>query len=166
MKTFLISDTHFGHANMLNFKRADGSPLRVFKDVVHMNEVMINNWNNVVGPDDKVYHLGDVGFKNATYLASTLSRLNGTKVLIKGNHDTQKLNLYQRFFKDVRAYHILDKLLLAHVPIHPRSLERWKGQVHGHLHDWDLGDPKYLNVSVERINYTPVDFEWVREQFK
>jgi len=165
MKTFLISDTHFGHANILTFKNNDGSNLRPYSSLEEMNETLISNWNSVVSSEDKIYHLGDVLFTKK-WLDLILPRLNGTKVLIKGNHDNLKLSQYQQYFKDVRAYHILDKFLLSHIPIHPESLSKWDANIHGHLHNNTLPDDKYLNVSVERINYTPVDFEYIRSLYK
>lgn len=165
MKTFLIGDTHFWHHNIITFKRNDGTPLRDFSCVEEMNEHIIERWNSVVGPNDKVYHLGDVAFKNSSSVASIFPRLNGTKVLIKGNHDILKPSVYLQFFKDIRAYHQLDKILLAHIPVHPDSLSRWEGQVHGHVHANSLADPRYYNVSVEAINYTPVEFGVVKEYF-
>lgn len=167
METWLISDTHFGHENILNFEQADGTKLRSFETVGEMDEVMIRNWNAVVKPDDKVYHLGDVAFAKFAYVQEIFSRLNGRKVLIKGNHDTWfKLSQYAQLFKDVRASHVLDRILLAHIPIHPLSLERWKGQVHGHLHNQVVPDNRYLNVSVERIKYTPINFHEVKKYFE
>lgn len=166
MDTWVISDTHFWHENILNFKQKDGTKLRVFNSVQDMNEVMVRNWNAVVRPDDKVYHLGDVGFSSFARIKEIFDRLNGRKVLIKGNHDAFKLSQYQQLFKDVRAYHVLDKVLLAHIPVHPLSLGRWKGQVHGHLHALVVPDNRYLNVSVERTKYTPVNFHEVRKYFE
>lgn len=162
MRTFLISDTHFGHANILTFINSDGSKVRDFSSLEEMNETMIDNWNKVVSPSDNVYHLGDVLFTKK-WLDLILPRLNGTKVLIKGNHDNLKLSQYAQYFKDVRAYWVLDKYVLSHVPIHPESLSRWKANIHGHLHNNSLEDTRYINVSVERINYTPVDFESIYE---
>ena len=164
-KTFLISDTHFGHANILTFKKQNGDPLRSFHNIVEHDEHLIEQWNKTVSPNDKVYHLGDVGFKNFTALGVILSRLNGTKVLIKGNHDNFKLSQYQQYFKDVRASHQLDKFILTHIPIHPQSIGRWKANIHGHLHANTLDDPRYFNVSVEQINYTPLDFEFIRSRY-
>lgn len=161
MKTFLISDTHFGHANILTFKDSNEEFIRPFKSLEEMNETMVDNWNRVVSSDDKVYHLGDVCF-TYRWLSDVMPRLNGTKVLIKGNHDTLKLNQYQQYFKDVRAYWILDKYILSHIPIHPESLNRWKTNIHGHLHTNRLADNRYINVSVEQINYTPIDFEEIK----
>lgn len=167
METWLISDTHFGHENILNFTEEDGTKLRSFSTAGEMDEVMIRNWNAVVKPDDKVYHLGDVAFAKFEYVKDIFSRLNGRKVLIKGNHDNWfKLSQYSQFFYDVRAYHILDKILLAHIPVHPLSLERWRGQIHGHLHNRVVPDQRYLNVSVERIKYTPINFHEARKYFE
>lgn len=165
-RTFLISDTHFGHSNILTFEDEKGNRIRpMFSDIKHMNQVMIDNWNSVVSEEDKVYHLGDLGFKNFTWLSSILSQLKGTKVLIKGNHDNFKASQYLQFFKDIRAYHILDGFVLSHIPIHPDSLYRWKGNIHGHLHGNNLEDKKYINVSVEQINYTPIDFEVIKKRY-
>lgn len=166
MRTFIISDTHFGHYNILKFLRKDGTPLRPDTSIVDHDERLISNWNSVVSAQDKVYHLGDVGFLSFTRLASVLKQLNGTKVLIKGNHDHFKLSQYQQYFKDVRAYHVLDKFILSHIPIHPESISRWVGNIHGHVHDNSLNDNRYINVSVENINYTPIDFESIREKYR
>jgi len=164
---FLISDTHFRHANILKFGRKNGERLRPYFDSIEEHdEWLISNWNSVVRPVDKVYHLGDVGFFNITQMDSIFSRLNGEKVLIKGNHDELKASQYLKCFKDIRAYHVLDRLVLSHIPIHPNSIERWKGNIHGHLHDENLKDSRYFNVSVENINYTPIAFEEIRKEFQ
>lgn len=164
--TFLISDTHFGHGNILNFKRTDGTSLRPnFKDIKEHDLELIKRWNYVVNKEDKVYHLGDVGFTNFPYIKNIFDNLNGTKVLIKGNHDNFKLSQYMQIFKDVRATHTLDKFVLSHVPIHPVSLDRWKGNIHGHLHGHKVEDSRYINICVEHINYTPISFEEIRKKY-
>ena len=165
MNTWLIGDTHFYHKNILNFKTSTGYALRAFNDINHMNEVMVLNWNAVVDPEDKVYHLGDVAMASFSRTKELINRLNGKKILIKGNHDNFKLSQYQQMFYDVRAYSILDGIILAHIPIHPDSLGRWKGQVHGHLHSNNVQDKRYFNVSVEQINYTPINFNKVKKYF-
>ena len=175
-KTFLISDTHFGHANILTFFRSSGALLREFPDINTHDEYLIEQWNKTVSPNDKVYHLGDVGFKSFSKLGAILERLNGTKVLIKGNHDGFKLSQYAQYFKDVRGSHQLDKFILTHIPIHPQSVERWTANIHGHLHANTIqeripglglqDDPRYINVSVEQIGYKPIDFEEIRSMYK
>lgn len=172
--TFLISDTHFGHeAAVRHFKLPDGSPLRDFSSVEECDEFMVSQWNKVVGANDKVYHLGDLVMPKNHKHIEIMSRLNGTKVLIKGNHDELPPDKYLEYFKDIRGSHLLDKLVLTHIPVHPGSLTRWRGNIHGHLHsgyvttyDGKTPDPKYYCVSVERINYTPIPFEVVNKTFK
>lgn len=166
MNTWIVSDTHFGHKNMLSFKRKDGKPLRDFSSGDEMDQHMIKCWNSVVDPEDKVYHLGDVGFTNFTYTKRVFDFLHGDKVLVKGNHDNFKLSQYSQIFRDVRAYHVLDKILLAHIPVHPDSLNRWRGQVHGHTHSNSLTDPRYYNASVEVTDYTPVNFNDIRKYYE
>ncbi|HMU99083.1 MAG TPA: metallophosphoesterase family protein [Chitinophagales bacterium] len=168
MKTFLIADTHFGHSNILTFKShlKTGLLREGFNNINHHDEILIQNWNSVVSKNDKVYHLGDIGFRNFSSLSKILEQLNGIKVLIKGNHDNFKLSQYAQYFKDVRAYHILDKFILSHIPIHDMSLSRWKANIHGHLHELSVPDKRYYCVSVEQHNYTPVDFEYIRSIYK
>jgi calcineurin-like phosphoesterase family protein len=171
--TFLISDTHFSHTNSWKtFKLANGiTPMRPFTSTEEMDETMIDNWNHVVKPQDKVYHLGDIAMSKHA-INSILPRLNGEKVLIKGNHDTEKISCYLQYFKDVRGSHMLDRLALSHIPIHPSCLSRWRGNIHGHLHTYQVRlddntvDPKYFCVSVEQIKYTPIPFEEVNDIFK
>lgn len=167
---FLISDTHFGHEKTCTvFKRTDGTPLRPFASAEEMNEEMVRRWNDRVRPTDKVYHLGDVVI-NRRYL-DVLGRLNGDKVLIKGNHDIFRLEDYTQYFRDIRGYHVMNGMILSHVPVHVSSLERFGANIHGHLHAnrvmWEDPfdgfesklDPRYFNVSVECIDYTPMLFE-------
>jgi len=164
-KTFLISDTHFGHTGVCKFLRDDGvTKLRPWDEPDEMDEALVENWNSVVSPKDKVYHNGDVVINRRCLV--TLGRLNGTKVLIKGNHDLFKPEEYLTYFKDIRGYHVLDKMLLSHIPVHPGSKGRFSANIHGHLHCNVLEDPWYINVSVECINYTPIDFEELRERVK
>ena len=83
--TFFTSDTHFNHANIIKFCN------RPFKDVEQMNEVIIANWNSVIGKDDTVFHLGDFCLGGATEWTKILDRLNGKIYLIMGNHDLKNI---------------------------------------------------------------------------
>jgi calcineurin-like phosphoesterase family protein len=168
---FLISDTHFGHAGMCQFLLEDGSKARPWDHPDEMDAYMIENWNKKVKPHDKVYHLGDVAIKKSCI--PTMKKLNGEKVLIKGNHDIFKIHDYLPFFKDIRASHKLDKFILSHIPIHPISFKGWpQCNFHGHLHtkkimlDDNNIHPQYLNVCVECIDYTPISFEDAKIKFK
>lgn len=164
-RQFFISDTHFGHANIVKFKRADGTPLRDFPTHAEMDEHIVHQWNKVVFPQDTVYHLGDVVI-NRRHLP-ILNRLNGRKILVKGNHDIFPLTDYTPYFADIRAYRVFPEhgIIASHIPIHPCELEnRWKLNIHGHRHSNTLPDKRYLNVSCEEINYTPISIEEVLER--
>jgi len=170
---FLSSDLHLGHESMMKFTRSDNiTPLRSFKDANHMNERIIEQHNSVVGPNDKWYCLGDLAMhKKFLHL---LHRMNGEKVLIRGNHDTEPANVYLRYFKDVRGTHQLDGMLLSHIPVHPNSIGRWKANVHGHLHanvvtvgDTQVPDPRYVSVCMEQLDdYIPVSLEDLKKRAK
>lgn len=136
-----------------------------------MDEFMIDAWNSVVGKNDKVYYLGDFCIKRKDL--EVLSRLAGNKVLIRGNHDIYKMEEYAKYFRDIRGTHKLDNYILSHYPIHPDSIARWAlCNIHGHTHYRNvLGadgseDPHYFNVSVENINYVPIDFEEIKRIVK
>jgi len=167
---FFTSDTHFGHANACKFMRNDGvTKLRPWDTAEEMDEAMVQLWNNTVNPNDKVYHLGDVVINRKAL--PILDRLNGNKVLIKGNHDIFKLQDYTKYFRDIRAYQVMPKRFVAsHMPIHDDSVNRFKFNVHGHLHSnnvmmeqnyWsaDVPDPRYICVCVEQTGFKPIALE-------
>ncbi len=157
---FFISDTHFGHSNILTFKRKDGSPVRSFSSVEEMDETIIENWNKVVRPVDKIYHLGDVVIARRNL--QILERLNGKKRLVRGNHDIFKTKDYLKYFDEIYGVRVFPewKIICSHIPVHTSQMEyRFKLNVHGHLHEKTLDDNRYLNVSCERINFTPISIE-------
>ena len=176
--TWFVSDTHFGHANIIKFTKDDGSLLRPFDTIEEMDELMVSNWNKVVGVYDRVYHLGDVVINKKAL--PILDRLNGKKVLIKGNHDIFQLKHYTPYFEDIRAYKVMPKhgIICSHIPIHPDSLARWKLNIHGHLHGnrvmrevfgtfgkEEEEDDKYRSVCVEQIDYTPISLEEILNEY-
>lgn len=170
---WVISDTHFNHANILSFVHTDGSLVRGdrFKDVDHMNETMIENWNRVVQQGDIVYHLGDVVFGNNKdeWMDRHWPRLNGRKRLVLGNHDDpKKLAPYFQKIMLWREFHE-HGLLLSHVPLDPSGLyrqrhaEKWGQEqllnIHGHIHQHQSPTIHHRCVCVEQIDYTPVNLE-------
>lgn len=169
-KIFFCSDHHFWHKNILTFTRGDGSTLRAFRDIDHMHEHIIARHNATVSPEDKVYFLGDVSMSTKAHHLEILGRMNGVKVLIKGNHDLCKPEQYLKYFKDIRAVHQFDGVILSHIPIHPESLSRWRVNVHGHLHykyvaceGSQVPDARYYNVSMECLDdYTPISLEEIK----
>lgn len=156
-KVFLTADTHFGHWGVTKFLRSDGTKLRPWDNPNDMDKDMVALWNDTVGPNDKVYHLGDVVINRRAL--PTLKLLHGDKVLIKGNHDIFKLHDYTEYFRDIRAYHVMDKFLLSHIPVHESQKYRWNGNIHGHLHSNSIDDDWYTCVSVEQTAFKPILFE-------
>lgn len=164
---FLVSDTHFGHAGVCRFLREDGTKLRPWDNPEEMDEYMVKVWNETVKPTDKVYHLGDVVINRKAL--NILHRLNGDKVLIRGNHDIFRDDEYRKFFRELRAYHVMNGMILSHIPIHTESLGRFGVNIHGHLHaqrvmvDNGYGgrviDPRYHCVCVEQTDFRPILFE-------
>ena len=160
---FLVSDTHFGHAGVCRFMRNDGvTKLRPWDNPEEMDEFMIKAWNERVRPNDKVYQLGDVVINRRAL--STLGRLNGDKVLIRGNHDIFRDTEYNQYFRELRAYHVMNGMILSHIPIHEESLGRFGTNIHGHLHanrvmkDGAV-DVRYHCVCVEQTDFAPILFE-------
>ncbi len=168
---WFISDTHFNHTNILSFE-SNGKPLRPeFNNVGEMNEYMITMWNQTVKPQDHIYHLGDIaiGFKGVPEI---LMQLQGHKRLVMGNHDREPIATYMKYFEKIKSYNVLDNIIFSHIPIHPESIShRWTGNVHGHLHSHLVqlegeDDPRYINISVEQIAYTPVHLDEIVRRFK
>ncbi len=168
---FLVSDTHFGHAGVCRFTHPDDPDvkLRPWDNADEMDEEMIRRWNDRVRPSDKVYHLGDVVINRKAL--KTLHRLNGDKVLIRGNHDIFPDVEYREYFRELRAYHVMNGMILSHIPIHPESLGRFGVNIHGHLHASRVKmepvgkygipviDPRYHCVCVEQTDFAPILFE-------
>ena len=156
---FVVSDTHFGHENILTFQNQDGSPVRPFSSGEEMDQTMIDRWNSVVRPQDHVYHLGDVAMKRVHL--DTVGKCNGHKRLVRGNHDIFRTKDYLKFFDEIYATRVLDGMIFTHIPTHPESMGRFGVNVHGHVHGQPQGHygPRYYNVSVEVMNYTPISLE-------
>lgn len=163
-RTWVYADPHFFHAGVTKFTRSDGTKLRPWDDPDQMGEDMIKWYNEMVKPEDRVYILGDVAM-NRRALDRALPRLMGRKVLVKGNHDIDKLSYYSQYFDDIRAYVVKKGFIMSHIPIHPGSLSRWSVNIHGHLHannvladakSASVHDDRYFCASVEHTDFRPI----------
>ena len=171
--TFFTSDTHFYHTNIIKYCN------RPFKDVEQMNEVMIANWNRVIGTDDTVFHLGDFCLGGAAEWTKILDRLNGKIYLIMGNHDLKNIRqgFISRFEHVAMQMHIevgKQRIYLCHFPF--LCFEGWYKEVwqlFGHVHTRknNTGNdacrlqylyPTQYDVGVDNNNFTPVSFEQVK----
>lgn len=128
---FTCGDLHLGHRGITKFLRPDGSKERPWDDVEEMNEALIANWNSVVHPKDTVIVLGDFVINRSTLPLA--ARLNGTKELVMGNHDTMRAEEYLVYFKKLHGVKVFDDYVMSHIPLHPASvIPRYKMNVHGH----------------------------------
>lgn len=169
-RLFAISDHHFLHDRIYSFTDAKGRLVRPWaKSAAEGDEMMIEAHNSVVRQQDTCYFGGDVAVSHKGL--DLLSRMNGRKILIRGNHDIYKLKQYAQHFADIRGTHKIDKLILSHYPLHPRSIPRWcRANVHGHIHEktvmrrtwWGAvrPDPRYINICVEKLDgLRPINLE-------
>jgi calcineurin-like phosphoesterase family protein len=172
---FLYADPHFSHQGVCRFTRDDGSKLRPFETAEEMDDALVKRFNEIVTSKDKCYMLGDIAINRKGL--GVLCRLNCKDlVLIKGNHDIFKLEDYTAHFRDIRGYHVMNGLILSHIPVHEESLGRFGCNIHGHLHyrrvmrPNDHGgteiDPRYHCVSVEHTDYRPILLEEVLKRIQ
>lgn len=163
MKTYFIADTHFGHDKIIRYQN------RPYTDTLDMDESIITNWNKTVGPYDVVYLLGDFALCNKERMIKILNRLNGSKYLVMGNHDTRSVQEYldTGFDKVYDCPIIIDGFwMLSHEPLYVNENMPY-ANIFGHVHN----NPEYSDysshhfcVSVERINYTPISFEKIKKK--
>lgn len=163
-KVWLVSDEHFYHSNILMWENNRGK--RPFKSVDHMNRTMIQRHNEVVAKEDMVYHLGDFTFsKNYKEMVSILGKLNGTHILILGNHDLMKpFDYIEMGFQSAHTSLQLEDFVLIHDPA-VAGVVKNKIFIHGHTHGLGkmLGDNTYC-VCVELHDYYPVDLERIKRE--
>lgn len=121
---YLCSDTHFCHDREFVWKE------RGFNSVQEMNEEIVRRWNEVVKPDDIVYHLGDIMLNNTEEGMKYLTQLNGEIHIIRGNHDSPKrIEAYQTLpnvvYEGAAAYLKYKKFnfFLCHYPTFTGNLE-------------------------------------------
>lgn len=178
-RIFFTSDTHFGHTNIIKYCN------RPFSCVEEHDETLIKNWNEKVGPNDIIFHLGDFAFGSEKQWMNYLDRLNGKKYLVIGNHDWRNLTpgVCQRFVEvsqqmniNIEGIHIW----LNHFPFLCFS-GAWKGmdaswQLFGHVHtspyaDSGLDHQRLVNlfttqfdVGTDNNNFTPISFNEVKEK--
>lgn len=155
---FFIGDTHFGHKNIINFESV--KPFRPFASIEEHDEELVKRWNRVVRKGDTVWHLGDFAF-GSKHIA-TAGRLNGQKKLVLGNHDHYPSSEYLKYFDKLYGAATIEGMLLTHIPVAGDQVGRFGVNIHGHLHTGTMNDPRYINVSAEQINLTPISLEDLR----
>jgi len=162
-RDFFIADTHFGGENIRRYEN------RPFESATEMDEKLIENWNYVVAEEDTVYVLGDFSdYMDSGKESEILSELNGNKILVMGNHDSHRTPQEWREIGFAECYPMpviyKNFFMLSHEPLYINSNMPY-ANFYGHVH----ANPSYKDaskqsvcVSVERIDYTPVEFEKLR----
>lgn len=162
---WVTSDCHFGHSTILEYCR------RPFESAGEMNEAMIDRWNQVVKPEDTVYHLGDFTLGGYEQFKKIIYRLNGSIILLVGDHDDRwirgyykSLSINEKFRVDSSGMITLEfstgKRPLLVVMCH-YAMRVWKkshyGSIHlyGHSHGNLWGFGRSMDVGVDTNNYYP-----------
>jgi calcineurin-like phosphoesterase family protein len=137
-----------------------------------MNKALTANWNKVVRPEDTVIHVGDFAFTSFETAKQILAGLNGTKILVRGNHDRSPEKMMAMGFamvvESMTFQHHGQKFLFSH---HPIEIENARIQIldeigaaahiHGHQHNATplISGTRSFNVSVENTDFHPMSME-------
>ena len=160
-------DTHYFHKNIIKYCN------RPFKNVEEMNSVMVERWNEVVKKKDTVYHVGDFGLGSYAMLKEIFDRLNGRKIIIRGNHDRSITSLLKMGWEVHKQPFILDNdIVITHNPIVDSSIKtyqyllRSEVNICGHVHEkWKRKGNSY-NVGVDVWKFRPVSLDEILENKK
>ena len=151
-KIFITADLHHSHANIMKFCPTTRGH---FNNVQDMNEWMVKEWNNIVGPEDLTYILGDVSFTQSQEAAQWVNRLNGDKILIEGNHDHRNLKdpVFRACFVAVHKYYELRHngqfIVMGHYPFAEwNRMHHGSINFHGHLHGNSSGMEEFRSRDV------------------
>ncbi len=174
---WFTADPHFGHKKIHQF-----IPGRPGNDTAHHDYLLIRNWNKQVKPEDTVIVLGDMFFMGANNSKEILSKLNGTKIRVRGNHDSpshlQAMSHGFAMSVDSLEMDIAgQKVLMSHYPykldfwqnmdriLHFRKQQRYADRrlknegdwlLHGHTHSSEILKNKMIHVGLDAWNYRPV----------
>ena len=155
MAVFFTGDTHFGHGGALGLYR------RPFASVAAMNEALVERWNETVGVDDEIWHLGDFAIRQPESLvAELLARLRGRKHLVAGNNDPPATTALDGW-ASVQPYAEITVdgafLVLCHYPFRSwRGMDKGWVNLHGHSHGRLKPQPRQFDVGVDVWDFRPV----------
>lgn len=174
-KVFFTSDQHFDHRNVIRFNN------RPFDDVKEMNDYLIDQWNDVVGPDDHIFVLGDFfWFSNHKAIRKIIRDLEGHIYLVPGNHD--KPEAFDK--SDVTVLDSISTLftrgleiVMSHYPLLTWTHKNWDNSINlfGHIHSkgWPYREfderlvtalGKQLDVGVDAHAFSPISLDQVLEE--
>lgn len=146
---WFISDTHFGHSNVIKYS---GRP---FVNANDMDTQLIDNYNNNVGQNDLTIWGGDVAFMGTTKTNAILDQLNGDKILVVGNHDMDNKKVKKMNFKETHLTYVLaPNIVITHYPLTVCPPNVFN--VHGHVHNVSVASIQHVNICVEITDYAPI----------
>jgi calcineurin-like phosphoesterase family protein len=173
MKSWLTSDTHFGHANIIAYSR------RPFADVQEMNRELIRRWNDIVGPRDVVYHLGDFAMGSPSEWCGYCKKLRGRKILVRGNHDRKADFMREVGFDEVYDNIVVEidgvRVWMNHYPAEShdaRDLKRpappaeYDIPLCGHVHRAFEVHADVVNVGADVWDYQPTTLERIQQRLR
>lgn len=134
MAKYFTSDLHIRHKNICAL-----TDRGKFVPQEHHDDWIRCIWNSQVKPGDIVYHLGDFLYNSEDDqdFRNYVSRLNGQKIFIKGNHDRSKL---VRNTKDSYEWHDIKNIRISvtdetiPVILCHFAFQTWDRQHHGSIH--------------------------------
>jgi calcineurin-like phosphoesterase family protein len=165
---FFTADTHFGHKNVMKYCN------RPFSSVEEMNDSIINTWNSVVGELDTVVHLGDFSFLKPDESRKVMEQLNGHIILVRGNHDYDKIIDACGFsdvvdFLELKVYEEVDGGIHQPISCMHYPMAVWPSShygawhIHGHSHGtYKQGIGKRLDVGWD-VWQKPISYSTVKD---
>ena len=163
MAIWVCADLHLQHKNIIRFGR------KQFGSIEDHDKYVIERYNSVVGKDDLVYILGDIGFTPKDSLGDKVRQLHGRKILIIGNHDRLQDGDYinMGFIQVVRhPIFYSNNIILSHIPVLECLNSPYTICVHGHLHNNYLTLPNFFNVNIELHDFLPINIKEFEEKAK
>ena len=173
-KYYFISDTHFGHTNVISFEN------RPFSNTDEMNDFMVEAWNNTVSSNDTIFFLGDFALgeidKEVAYSQAS-EKLNGHIIFLKGNHD-RSYNTLNNYFSTIENRYLFHytfnnktyNFILSHRPLPDNEIPFGYINIHGHIHSHPLHESLnpllHINISAEVLNYIPICVDYIIEQIE
>ena len=159
-RNFFIGDMHLGDDTIRKLE------CRPFRSTIEQTDTMVNNWNNIIQPDDTVFIVGDfVHIGCDDYHIEKAKQLSGRKILIRGNHDTESEDFYKEKcgIDIVYDYPIVfnDFFIVSHEPKYINENFPY-ANFFAHVHNnpiYNTYSCRHYCVSVERIGYKPILFE-------
>lgn len=161
-----ISDCHFGHKNILKFRKG-------FSSVEEHDETIMDNILTTCNKGDTLWILGDMFFDLESlenYGARIREKVRFIHMVL-GNHDTdrdaraQNVGRMFEMFDSVHGLKSKDGFWFTHAPMHPDEL-RGRYNIHGHVHYATVQDERYFNACCENINFAPVTIDKIREGYR